>query len=63
MRVFFQKYFAVHELWAAQSNSTLFTLIVLAEMAKLAVFGCLEKYLFTLFCFELRLAQNSEITL
>ena len=28
-------------------------------MAKLAVFGCLEKYLFTLFCFELRKAQKS----
>jgi len=37
----------------------LFTLIELAEMAKLAVFGCLEKYLFTLFCFELRKAQKS----
>ena len=34
-------------------------LIELAEMAKLAVFGCLEKYLFTLFCFELRPAQKS----
>ena len=28
-------------------------------MAKLAVFGCLEKYLFTLFCFEQRKAQKS----
>ena len=27
-------------------------------MAKLAVFGCLEKYLFTLFCFEQRRAQK-----
>ena len=43
-----------------QSDSrTLFTLIELAEMAKLAVFGCLENYLFTLFCFELRGAQKS----
>ena len=31
----------------------------MAEMAKLAVFSCLEKYLFTLFCFELRKAQKS----
>ena len=31
----------------------------MAKMAKLAVFGCLEKYLFTLFCFELRKAQKS----
>ena len=28
-------------------------------MAKMAVFGCLEKYLFTLFCFEIRKAQKS----
>ena len=28
-------------------------------MAKLEVFGCLEKYLFMLFCFELREAQKS----
>ena len=28
----------------------MFKLIELAEMAILAVFGCLEKYLFTLFC-------------
>ena len=27
-------------------------------MAKLALFGYLEKYLFTLFCFELRKAQK-----
>ena len=45
-----------------QSDSrTLFTLIELAEMAKLAVFGCLENYLFTLFCFELRKAQKSHV--
>ena len=31
----------------------------MAEMAELAVFGCLEKYLFTLFCFEIRKAQKS----
>ena len=37
----------------------MFTLIELAEMAKLAVFGCLEKYLFTLFCFQLRKTQKS----
>ena len=33
-------------------------------MAKLAVFGCLEKDLFTLFCFELRKYKKvSKITL
>ena len=36
-----------------------FTLIELAEMAKLAVFGGLEKNVFTLFCFEVRKAQKS----
>ena len=35
----------------------------LDEMAKLAVFACLEKYLFTLFCFELRKAQKSHYAL
>ena len=39
-------------------HCALFTLIELAERAKLAVFGCLEKYLFTLFCFELRKSRK-----
>ena len=40
-------------------KTPLFMLIELAEMGKLTVFGCLDKYLFTLFCFELRKAQKS----
>ena len=41
------------------SQSELCLVFTLAEMAKLAVFGCLEKYMFTLFCFDLRKAQKS----
>ena len=53
--------YAIHHFISHSLILDFFTLIELAEMAKLAVFGCLEKYLFTLFCFELRKAQKSHV--
>ena len=48
--------------WAFLSPYTTHSLILdffYAHRARLAVLGCLEKYLFTLFYFELRKAQKS----
>ena len=48
--------------WAFLSPYTTHSLILdffYAHRARLAVLGCLEKYLFTLFCFELRKSQKS----